>query len=44
MDAITAVYDGKVQMIDSSSVRVHQQAAALKKRVELLVSVEVEAD
>jgi len=32
MDAVTAAYDGKVQMIDSSSVRVHQQAAALKKR------------
>ena len=44
MDAVTAAYDGKVQMIDSSSVRVHQQAAALKKRVELLVSVEVEED
>jgi len=43
MDAVTAAHDGKVQMIDSSSVRVHQQAAALKKRVEMLVSVEVEA-
>jgi transposase len=44
MDAITKAHDGKVQMIDSSSVRVHQQAAALKKRLEMLVSVEVVED
>lgn len=44
MDAVTAAHDGKIQMIDSSSVRVHQQAAALKKSVEILVSVEVEGD
>jgi hypothetical protein len=31
MDAIITAYDGKVQMIASSSVRVHQQAAAQKK-------------
>ena len=38
-------HDGKVQMIDSSIVRVHQQAAAQKNRMETLVSVEVvEAD
>ena len=30
MDAIIAAHDGKVQMIDSSIVRVHQQAAAQK--------------
>ena len=30
MDAIIAAHDGKVQMIDSTSVRVHQQAAAQK--------------
>ena len=30
MDAIIAAHDGKVQMIDSSVVRVHQQAAAQK--------------
>ena len=30
MDAIIEAHDGKVQMIDSSSVRVHQQAAAQK--------------
>ena len=32
MDAVIAAHDGKVQMIDSTSVRVHQQAAALKKQ------------
>src|SRR5665213_2695252 len=32
MDAITAAYDGDVQMIDSSSIRVHQHAAGAKKR------------
>lgn len=41
MDAIVAAHDGKVQMIDSSTVRVHQQAAAQKNRLEMLVSVEV---
>jgi transposase len=30
MDAIIEAHDGKVQMIDSSVVRVHQQAAAKK--------------
>jgi len=30
MDAIVAAHDGKVQMIDSTIVRVHQQAAAQK--------------
>jgi transposase len=39
MDAIIAAHGGKVQMIDSTSVRVHQQAAAQKNRVEMLVSV-----
>ena len=41
MDAIIKTHDGKVQMIDSSTVRVHQQAAAQKNRLETLVSVEV---
>ena len=31
MDAITEAYDGDVQMIDSSSVRVHQHAGWLKR-------------
>ena len=44
MDAIIEAHDGKVQMIDSSVVRVHQQAAAQKNRLETLVSVEVVAD
>lgn len=39
MDAIIEAHGGKVQMIDSTSVRVHQQAAAQKNRVEMLVSV-----
>ena len=44
MDAIIKAHDGKVQMIDSTSVRVHQQAAAQKNRLETLVSVEVVGD
>ena len=44
MDAIVQAHDGKVQMIDSSIVRVHQQAAAQKNRLETLVSVEVVGD
>ena len=31
MDAVVEAYDGNVQMIDSSSVRVHQHAAGAKK-------------
>jgi len=31
MDAITAAHDGDVQMIDSTSVRAHQQAATAKR-------------
>jgi transposase len=31
MDAISAAYDGDIQMIDSTSVRAHQQAATAKK-------------
>ena len=44
MDAIIEAHDGKVQMIDSSVVRVHQQAAAQKNKLETLVSVEVVED
>ena len=43
MDAIVKAHDGRVQMIDSSIVRVHQHASGVKKRVEFVVSVEVEA-
>ena len=31
MDAIVEAYDGEIQMIDSSSVRVHQHAAGSKR-------------
>ena len=44
MDAVIKAHDGKVQMIDSSIVRVHQQAAAQKNMLEMLVSVEAAED
>jgi transposase len=37
MDAIVKAHDGKVQMIDSSIVRVHQHASGVKKTVEFVV-------
>jgi transposase len=37
MDAVTATHKGGIQMIDSSSVRVHQHAANSKKTVEIVV-------
>ena len=37
MDAVIKAHDGKVQMIDSSIVRVHQHASGVKKRVEIVV-------
>lgn len=37
-DAVVAVHDGDVQMIDSSVVRVHQHASGVKKRVAIVVS------
>jgi transposase len=43
MDAITTAYDGDIQMIDSTSIRAHQQAATLKRGVEIIVSVVPEA-
>ncbi len=43
MDAIVKAHGGKVQMIDSSIVRVHQHASGVKKRVEFVVWGEVEA-
>src|SRR5262245_46849235 len=39
MDAITAAHDGDIQMIDSTSVRAHQQAATAKGGVQIIVSV-----
>ena len=40
MDAITAAHDGDIQMIDSTSVRAHQQAATAKGGVQITVSVD----
>ena len=39
MDAVTKAHDGKLQMIDSSIVRVHQHAAGAKKGVEIVAWV-----
>ncbi len=44
MDAITEAYDGDVQMIDSSSVRVHQHTGCAKKKVAFVVWAVAEAD
>ena len=38
MDAIIVAHDGDIQMIDTTSVRVHQQLAAQKNRLQTLVS------
>ena len=40
MDAITAAYDGDIQMIDSTSIRAHQQAATAKRGIEITVLVD----
>ncbi len=40
MDAIVKAHDGKVQMIDSSIVRVHQHVSGPKKRVKIVVWAE----
>jgi len=42
MDAVVNAQEGKVQMIDSSIVRVHQHASGAKKTVEIVVWGEVE--
>jgi transposase len=39
MDAISAAHDGEIQMIDSTSIRAHQQAATRKKGGQIIVSV-----
>ncbi len=44
MDAIIEAYDGEVQMIDSTVVRVHQHAANSTKAVEIVVWAAAEAD
>jgi hypothetical protein len=43
MDAVTKAHDGKLQMIDSSIIRVHQHAAGAKKGVEIVAWVVAEA-
>jgi len=43
MDAITAAHEGDIQIIDSTSVRAHQQAATAKRGIEIIVSVAPEA-
>ena len=45
MGAITAAHHGDIQMIDSTSVRAHQQAATAKKGAprQIVVSVAPEA-
>lgn len=43
MDAITEAHDGDIQMIDSTSIRAHQQAATAKRGGEIIVSVAPEA-
>lgn len=43
IDAITAAHDSDIQMIDSTSVRAHQQAATAKRGIEIIVSVVPEA-
>jgi len=42
MDTITKAHDGKLQMIDSSIVRVHQHASGAKKGVEIVAWVVAE--
>jgi transposase len=44
MDAITEAYDGDIQMIDSSVVRVHQHAANVKKATQFIVWAAPEED
>ena len=43
MHAITAAHDGDIHMIDSTSVRAHQQAPTAKRGIEIIVSVAPEA-
>ncbi len=40
MGAVSAAHDGEIQMIDSTSIRAHQQAATAKKGVQIIVSVD----
>lgn len=40
MDSISAAHDGAIQMIDSTSIRAHQQAATAKKGGQIIVWVD----
>ena len=42
MDTMTASYDGDIQMIDGTSVRVHHSAATLKKASQIVIWDEAE--
>ena len=44
MDAASEAYDGDIQMIDSSVVRVHQHAANVKKTPSFIVWAAAEED
>ncbi len=44
MDAIVEAYDSDIQMIDSSSVRVHHHAAGSKRGVQIVAWVVPEAE
>jgi hypothetical protein len=44
MDAITEAYDGDIQMIDGTSLRVHHSAATLEKATQIVVWAKAEAD
>ena len=39
MAAISATHEGEIQMIDSTSIRAHQQAATAKRGGQIIVSV-----
>ncbi|GGI73779.1 hypothetical protein GCM10007973_08260 [Polymorphobacter multimanifer] len=40
MNAISAAHDGEIQMVDSTSIRAHQQAATAEKGVQIIFSVD----
>jgi hypothetical protein len=40
MDAITVARHSDIQMIDSTSIRAHQQAATVKRGIEITISVD----
>ena len=44
MDAVTEAYNGDIQMIDSSVVRVHQHTANVKKAPQFIVWAALEED